>query len=128
MHADNRSLTAIHGFGHAASSYTNGYLSDLYVNFHDEDVHKPVINKRYGLPILSRFGVYNGGAYLSDLHRDGLCYPTDWETYHCELIDPNLPAIMDDYPDAANGASDECQHDRITRQFLLDRIRAKCAR
>lgn len=128
MHADNRSLTAIHEFGHAASSYTNGYLSDLYVDFHDEDVHRPVINKRYGRPIPARFCHHNGRDYLSDPARDGLGYERDWQTYHCQLIDPVLPAIMDDYPDAEGDRDIECQHDRITRQFLLDRIRAKCAR
>lgn len=128
MHADNDSLTAIHEFGHAASSYSNGYLSDLYVDFHDEDVNKPIINKLYGRPIPGHFCTYNGSDFLSDPTRDGLKYESDWETYHCELIDPSVPAIMDSYPQAPNDREMECQHDRMTRQFLLERIRAKCSR
>jgi hypothetical protein len=128
MHVENRSLTAAHEFGHAASSYSNGYLSDIYVDLHSEDAHKPVINKRWGRPIPNRFCTYDGATYLSDKERDGLGYGRRWRSYHCELIDAELPAIMDEYPSADDGRSEECRHDRVTRQFLLDRIRAKCAR
>jgi hypothetical protein len=128
MHAESDSLTAAHEFGHASSSYSDGYLSDIYVDLHDEDVHKPVINKRWGRPIPDQFCTYDDSSYRSDQKRDGLGYPAAWKSYHCELSDPELPAIMDNYTAAADERADECQHDRITRQFLLDRIRAKCAR
>lgn len=35
---------------------------------------------------------------------------------------------MDDYWQAPDGVPEHCEHDRITRAFLLDRVRAKMRR
>jgi hypothetical protein len=120
--ADSKSITALHEFGHALSSYTNGGVTDLYVN------SNPALNVKQGRPIPIVFGQYNGANFLSDQTRDGLGYPPSWQSYHCELINPAIPAVMDDYWLAATGVPEQCEHDKITRQFLLDRLRAKTMR
>jgi hypothetical protein len=122
QHATSRTLTALHEFGHALSSYTNGKIVDLYV-----DGPAGVNNKR-GRPIPAQFAVYRGTTFATDGVRDGLGYPPHWKSYHCELHAPGFPAVMDRYGFAAGGIFARCQHDRITRRFLLDRIRAKQSR
>ena len=122
IHSSSSSLTALHEFGHALSSYTNGKIVDLYV---DDGTG---VNNKTGRPIPAQFAVYNNSTYASDSIRDGLGYPAGWQSYHCELIDPALPAIMDDYWQAPDGVPEHCQHDRITRQFLIDRVLAKISR
>jgi hypothetical protein len=119
------SMTALHEFGHASSSFNNGYVTDLYVD------NRPIantINAKDGRPIPVNFANYNGTNMLSDKTRDGLGYPATWQNYHCELIDATLPAIMDNYFQAPDGTPTHCRHDRITRQFFIDRITAKLAR
>lgn len=104
------------------SSYNNGTIVDLYVD-------SPAgLNKKAMRPIPSGFAVYDGIALASDPVRDGLGYPADWFTYHCELNDRAYPAVMDNFWLAHDYAPERCQHDRITRMFLLDRIRAKLRR
>ena len=120
IHASVKSLTALHEFGHALSSYSNGSVVDLYV---DSD---PGINNKKDRPIPVHFDTYDGSASAADLTRDGLGYPPGWTSYHGELLDPALPAVMDNYPAAA--VPEQCQHDKITRQFLMDRLRAKISR
>jgi hypothetical protein len=122
QHVSSTSLTALHEFGHALSSYSNGMIVDLYV-----DSSRGANNKR-GRPIPAGFAVYNGTALASDATRDHLGYPGGWQSYHCELNDPGYPAVMDDYWQAPGGVPERCQHDRITRRFLLDRLRAKLGR
>lgn len=122
LHARSSSLTALHEFGHALSSYQNGSVVDLYAD------SPPALNNKQGRPIPSHFTTYNGTAFQSDLSRDGLKYPPGWQSYHCELNDPTLPAVMDDFRMASLGNRIKCQHDKITRQFLLDRLRAKISR
>ena len=65
---------------------------------------------------------------LADPTRDSLGYPSGWQSYHCELIDPAFPAVMDNYWLAHDGIPEHCHHDKITRQFLMERLRAKIAR
>jgi hypothetical protein len=120
IHASTDSLTPLHEFGHALSSYTNGKVVDLYTD------SGPGINNKSGRPIPPHFDSYDGSASASDLTRDGLGYPAGWSSYHGELIDPALPAVMDNY--FAAGTPETCQHDTITRQFLIDRLRAKISR
>lgn len=120
IHVDMNTLTPLHEFGHALSSYSNGSVVDLYVD------SGPGINNKNARPIPPHFDTYDGSALASDLVRDGLGYPASWSSYHCELIDPALPAVMDNYPAVAT--PEHCQHDRITRQFLMDRLRAKISR
>src|SRR5947209_2773258 len=121
IHATASSLTALHEFGHAASSYTNGAVHDLYVD-------SPTgLNNKVGRPIPPSFADYEGTVYKSDLTRDGLGYPPGWRSFHCELLDPRCPAVMDNYFLSRSGAL-ACQHDAITRRFLRDRILAKIGR
>jgi hypothetical protein len=119
--ATSTSLTALHEFCHALSSYSNGMVVDLYV---DANVG---LNNRRGRPIPPVFSTYNGITVASDPERDGLGYPRSWQSYHGALVDSTNPAIMDDYWRAASGP-ESCRHDQITRQFLMDRMRAKISR
>lgn len=121
VHTTVGGMTPVHEFGHAFSSYTNGFVTDLYVDGNAE------FNRKVGRPIPARFATYNGVAYSSDTIRDGLGYPVSWQSYHSELIDPSRPAIMDNYWAAAGGPL-TCQHDRLTRAYTLDRVRAKATR
>lgn len=122
IHRSNRAMTALHEFGHAISSFENGKIVDLYT---DGDVG---INKRRARPIPDVFAVYDGVQFASDSQRDGLGYPQAWDSYHCEVFDATLPSLMDDYRQAPDGQSVNCQYDKITRQFLLDRVRVKTNR
>jgi hypothetical protein len=121
-----KSLTALHEFGHALSSYTNGSIVDLYID------DGPGLNSKIGRPIPAgpaSFSTYNGTGMQTDLTRDGLGYPAGWQSYHCELNDTAYPAVMDNYWLAGGGATPEsCQHDKITRKFLIDRLLAKVSR
>jgi hypothetical protein len=112
----------LHEFGHALSSYTNGSVVDLYAD------SSAGINNKRGNPMPANFAVYNGIGMTTDSTRNGLGYPGSWQSYHCELIDSSFPAVMDNYWLAADGIPEHCQHDKITRQFLIDRLRAKIAR
>lgn len=117
------SLTALHEFGHALSSYSNGSIVDLYV---DDGTG---VNNKIGRPIPPDFTTYNGIVVPSDPTRDSLGYPATWRSYHAALDDPAYPAIMDNYWLAGGGTTPEaCQHDQITRQFLRDRLLAKISR
>ncbi len=115
------SLTALHEFGHAISSYSNGMIVDLYV---DSNVG---LNNKVGRPIPTDFCDYDATIYASDSIRDGLGYPSPWSSYHCGLIDPACPAVMDDYWRSPSG-SVTCKHDEVTRRFILDRVMAKANR
>jgi hypothetical protein len=122
LHNTSSALTALHEFGHALSSYSNGTIQDLYV---DGDIG---VNNKHGRPIPNNYGDYNINRYVCDLTRGGIGYPADWASYHCELIDSSYPAVMDNYWQAADGVPERCIHDAITRQFLIDRILAKMSR
>jgi len=129
IHITSASLTALHEFGHALSSYTNGSVTDLYVD------STPALNNKNRLPataIPANFADYNGVMLTTDPTRNGLGYPPGWASYHCELNNAVVPSVMDDYwqaPTAHPGSTvEECEHDRITRQFLRDRLLAKLAR
>jgi hypothetical protein len=122
IHANSKSLTALHEFGHALSSYTNGSIVDLYVD------SSPGLNNKRGRPIPATFATYSGIDLPADVARDGPGYPTGWQSYHCELIDSAVPAIMDNYWAAPGGVPEHCLHDRITRQFLRERLLVKICR
>jgi hypothetical protein len=122
IHVTATSMTALHEFGHALSSYSNGMVVDLYVD------SNPALNCKAGRPIPPQFANYNAATLASDPLRDTLGYPPGWNSYHCELLDSGFPALMDDYWLAPDSVPEHCQHDRITRQFLTDRIRAKIQR
>lgn len=122
MHHTAKSLTAVHEFQHAMSSYTNGKLVDLYADL------APDLNNKNGPPIKHGFCTVNATGFLSDLTRGPLGYPPAWRSYHCELHDPANPAIMDNYWLAPGGVPEVCQNDRVTRTFVRDRLLAKIAR
>jgi len=122
IHANATSMTALHEFGHALSSYSNGMVVDLYVD------SGPALNCKTGRPIPPKFAIYDTAQNASDPKRDSLGYPSGWKSYHCELIDPGFPGLMDDYWQAPDHIPEHSQHDRITRQFLSDRVRAKIGR
>lgn len=122
IHTTSNSLVALHEFGHALSSYENGSVVDLYVD------SGPGFNNKRGRPIPVNFAAYDGVTYRSDQTRDGLGYPAGWQSYHCELTAPAYPAVMDNFWQAPGGPPERCMHDRITRQFLRDRLLAKFGR
>jgi hypothetical protein len=122
IHTNSKSLTALHEFGHALSSYTNGSVVDLYVD------SSAGLNNKRARPIPTTFATYSGMTLPADTARDGLGYPAGWQSYHCELIDPTAPAIMDNYWQAPSGIPEHCLHDRITRQFLRERLLVKICR
>lgn len=120
LHESARSLTPAHEFGHAASSYNSGYITDLYV-----PNAVPQFNVRIGRPIINPFATYNGTPFSSDPTRDSLGYGS-WNSYHPELLVPTAPALMDNYTTQANPLV--CCHDKITRAYLRDRLLAKISR
>jgi hypothetical protein len=115
------SLTALHEFGHAVSSYTNGSIVDLYVD------SSSGFNIRVGRPIPTVFCNYQGTQFDTDPLRDGIGYPAGWQSYHCELVDASCPAVMDNYWLSGKG-SNACLHDSVTKAFIFDRVAAKIAR
>lgn len=121
LHVESKSLTALHEFSHAASSWPNGYIADLYNASNTESF---LINKKFARRIPTIFCSYNGVTYLSNPKRG----KGAGNSYHPELIDTNFPALMDDYSSPEHGVAEQCQHDKLSRQFLLDRIRAKTQR
>lgn len=122
MHHTADSLTAPHEFQHAVSSYSNGQVVDLYVD------SAPGVNNKNGRPIPLNFGTMNGTGFLSDATRGPIGYPLTWISCHCELHDSSNPAIMDNYYKAPSRVPEICQNDKITRDFLRDRLLAKIAR
>lgn len=127
IHISETSITPLHEFGHAISSYSNGMIVDLYVG------NERGVNSKIGRPIPATFGSYDNNLFQTDHSRDSLGYPPSWQSYHCELTPSpqgvNVPTIMDNYFQVGGGASSsDCQFDKITRAFILDRVRAKVNR
>lgn len=121
IHATASSLTALHEFGHAISSYSNGKILDLYVD------SPAALNNNVGRPIPASFCSYEGTAFSTDPVRNGLAYPASWQSYHCELVDPACPAVMDNYWLSSKGPI-ACLHDAVTKAFIRDRVLAKIKR
>lgn len=117
----NNAMTAAHEFGHAFSSYTNGFITDLYVDGTAE------FNRKVGRPIPPNFATYNATVFRSDPTRDSLGYPANWQSYHSELVDSTRPALMDNFW-YANGGPMNALHDRLTKAYILDRVTAKVSR
>ena len=86
-----QSMTGLHEFGHAASSYTDGGLTDQYV---DSD---PALNVKKASLIPASFGTLNATAFNSDVLRDGLGYPDGWTSFHPALTASTVPSLMDNY-------------------------------
>jgi len=121
IHVTANSLTALHEFGHAISSYSNGKILDLYVD------SPAALNNNVGRPIPASFCRYQGTVFSTDPVRNGLGYPGSWLSYHCELIDPACPAVMDNYWLCGKGPI-ACSHDAVTKAFIRDRVVAKINR
>jgi hypothetical protein len=121
IHSTATSLTALHEFGHAISSYSNGKILDLYVD------SAAGFNNLLGRPIPPTFCNYNGTGFASDPSRDTLGYPVNWRSYHCDLIDKACPAVMDNYWLSTKG-SVACLHDSVTEAFIRERMLAKIGR
>lgn len=120
IHSSATSLTAVHEFSHAISSYTNGKVDDLYRD------GGPALNIKRQTPIPpvpQVFAHYNGAQILSKQPGN-----QGWGSYHSALSSPNgaLPALMDNYWRAT--PPEACEHDVITRQFIRDRVLAKMGR
>jgi hypothetical protein len=121
IHSTATSLTALHEFGHAISSYSNGKILDLYV---DSAIG---FNNLLCRPIPPTFCTYNGTVFSSDPSRDGLGYPANWQSYHSVLVDPASPAVMDNYWLSPKGPV-ACLHDSLTEAFIRDRMLTKVGR
>jgi hypothetical protein len=120
LHTSAVSLVALHEFGHAASSFTNGMILDLYLD------NIPAINVKRGRPIPVQFASYSQTNFACDPVRDGLGYEPGWTSYHCQLINAHAPAVMDNF--WYGTPPEQCVHDAITRRFLMDRVNAIMSR
>jgi hypothetical protein len=135
IHADEpaqnpTSMTPLHEFSHAMGSINQGIIVDLY---RDNPPPLSAVNKRRRArqadPIPNLFYRLNGtSSHTSSMSRGWTQYPPNWLGFHCQLNQPAYPALMDDYTAAAAGASHLCEHDTITRNFLLDRLAVKIGR
>lgn len=67
IHSTATSLTAVHEFHYAISSYTNGSIVDLYVD------SSAGLNCKRGRPIPTGFATYNGAASHHGQLLDGRC-------------------------------------------------------
>src|SRR5262249_80342 len=109
LHSSAYSLIALHEFGHAASSWTNGQVVDLYF-----PQNAPQLNVKIGAPpIPPQFGRYNTFVYASDPTRGGIGYPVAprWPSYGAQLINAHAPAVMDNFWFA--NPPEQCAHDGI---------------
>jgi hypothetical protein len=117
LHASANSVIAIHEFGHAASSFTNGNVVDQYVD------NVVGINKKLQRPIPAAFCNYSGWICPADMSRGNITYPPGWKTYHPERTNPTFPSLMDDFYQSIT-VPEDCEFDQLTRRFLLERIGA----
>jgi hypothetical protein len=125
---------ALHEFAHAVSECQTGQVIDAYVE--KGDYPDTIVNKKYrkrkGQRVPKRFGTYGVGdrppqEYASDPDRDGLGYPKAWTSYHPAPLEPSEPNLMDDYRQAQIDPL-KCRFDRLTYQWLWDRLWAKANR
>src|SRR5262245_4830278 len=122
---DQADMTPAHEFGHAFSSYSNGFVADLYRDDDDYSHATLVLNRKAGRPIPSDFAEYNGVTYLSDPTRNALCYDEfTARTYHSELVNRTRPALMVEYWERPMRSL----HDKLTKAYIMDRIAAKVSR
>ncbi|HEX9173986.1 MAG TPA: hypothetical protein VF861_15140 [Telluria sp.] len=120
IHTTSNAMTAAHEFSHAFSSYTNGFVADLYV------YGGLAFNRKAGRPIPPQFARYRGVTYRSDTTSTALGHPPDALAYHPEPVDPGQPALMDNFFLSSAGVGS--RHDGLTKRYLLDRVEAKALR
>lgn len=122
-----RGITVLHEFGHAASAFDNGWITDLYV---DGEPSRLFINKKWrddpADPIPPQFGAYDTRVYDSARDRGARAYSVDWKSYHPELTQAECPNVMDDY--WRTDDPHQCRFDRLTYRWLSDRLAAKLQR
>jgi hypothetical protein len=122
LHSSARSITALHEFSHALSSFSNGMVVDLYTN------NAPAVNSKFGIvPNPPVFGEYNTQNYSADLSRKPQGYGS-LGCFYSGLHGAAYPALMDDFWLEPSGVYELCEHDTITRSFLRDRVLAKINR
>ena len=123
QHIISSSLTGLHEFGHAFSSFTEGQITDQYVD------SAPALNIKHGRPIPAAFGNFQGVAYNTDAVRDHIGYPSGWASFHPELTDLAVPSLMDNYWLApAPRTPLDCRFDKLTAAFIRHRLAAKFSR
>ena len=117
--AGSRSLVALHEFHHAMGSVENGQIVDLYRGATTEGVNL----KRTAQPQPGVFCIYEGRHYPSEPPAGGSGTSA---FFRCARHDDTQPALMGNFEE---GEPDEaCQNDLITRDFVLDRVKAKVNR
>lgn len=134
INVEDDSMTALHEFSHAASSYYNGYVDDLDGKELKCNCRLTVNKKRKGwFERRKEFAIYYlDGADPNDPKNHYALDKSETRTekgiFAPVKINPEFPALMDNYHEAKNGNAEKCRHDQLTSQFLLDRIRAKTMR
>jgi hypothetical protein len=126
---DTSGMTVLHEFGHAASDFVGGKVTDLY----DDGGAGAgfLVNKKFRSlssdPVPGTFSNYQGTNFNGDSARDGLGYPSTWRSYHAEPIDGSTPNLMDNYWQAPVDPQ-HCRFDQLTYQWFRDRLNAKLSR
>lgn len=133
VHMLTTGITVLHEFMHAVADVSNGDMPDLY---NDTGAGIFNINKKFRVmgippappipPVPGQFAFFNGVSFASDLTRDGIGYDLTWLSYHCQLIDPSRPNVMDNY--WLGAPPQQCRLDRISYAFVTDRLKAKLSR
>jgi hypothetical protein len=122
LHSSARSLTALHEFSHAISSFSNGMVVDLYTN------NAPAVNSKFGnIPNPPVFCEYNSSRHSADALRRPLGYGS-LGCFYSGLNGTAFPALMDDFWLEPSGAYERCEHDTVTRSFIRDRVLTKINR
>ncbi len=126
-------MTTLHEFLHAMSERTHGKIIDLYNNDIVAGLNANKKGRTAASSIPVQFAEYASTTYNSDRPnppayqgRGGLGYPgTDNinASYQPELRENSNPNLMDNYASATDPL--QCKLDRLTYQFVIDRIRAK---
>ncbi len=126
---DQRGLTIIHEFGHAASDFNNGKVIDLYNDGGDGTGF--LINKKFRVaatdPVPAQFATLDGVSFAADPARDGLGYPPSWRSYQPVPTDSTRPNLMDNYWLAFDDPQ-LCRFDQLTHAWFTDRLNAKLSR
>ena len=95
------SLTGLHEFGHAASSATDGFVTDQYVD------SPPDLNVKQGRPIPASFGSLDAGVFLADRTREAFLWILDFPRVENVTSRLRFNGSVEDYAtariDLANG-------------------------
>ena len=122
QHVSSRSMTGLHEFGHAASSFTDGMVVDQYV---DGGVG---INNKKGRPIPTAFGTVDAATFRLGRSAGRAGLPGRVAVVPPGLDQPAVPSLMDNYWMAPSGVPEQCVFDTLTRAFFRARLLAKLSR